>query len=309
MNLKYSLSATMQAYIEHSEQYFPESVISQGIEAQRNAYDAMTNSLARDPDSSLIITDSQINGVKVRYYQPQSVDDQCATVLFAHGGGWYLGSLDSHSSFCADVAYQCQVKVIAVDYRLAPESPFPAGLDDCYQVYQALIAEGVVPLLMGDSAGANLMAALTLRCKSDGVAQARGQVLIYPALAPIDTLPSHQSLKDAPLLSSDSVHFCFDTYTAFASKPDDEQLPAEIFPLLAQSLESLPPAAIFAAQYDPLIDDAEHYTKRLNDGAVKANCKVINGAVHGALHAIGRTREADVLLQSICEAIDSMKIK
>lgn len=313
MSQRYFLSKQMQQFVNHSEQFFPESVIERGISAQRDAYDAMTASLARTPDASLVITDSLINGVKVRSYQPQTkFDSPLATVLFAHGGGWYLGGLESHTSFCADVAFQCQVRVIAIDYRLAPEHPFPNGLDDCVSVYQSLVEEGVQPILLGDSAGANLMAALTLRCKAQNLLQARAQVLIYPALAPINTLNSHRLLKDAPLLSSDSISFCFDTYYPPTSpKPlvnaHSESSQAFIFPLHAQSLASLPPAAIFAAQYDPLIDDALSYAERLNNDRVKVHCCVIAGAVHGALHAIGCAAEADQLLNDICGQIDIFK--
>lgn len=307
MHDKYNLSPQMQHFVERSESFFPEGVITQGLEAQRNAYNAMTASLARENPASLLITDQEISGVKTRSYLPQNEhqsepkdSDSTTTILYAHGGGWYLGGLNSHDSFCADVAKKCQVNVISVDYSLAPEYPFPAGLNDCYNVYQAFIKQGITPMLMGDSAGANLMAALTLRCQADKLTQASAQILIYPALALPLSLPSHQLLSDAPLLSSEGIEFCFQSYIPHCY--DYTQL-AALFPLQALSLEGLPPAAIFAAQYDPLIDDAQHYTQRLQECAVEAQCLVIKGLVHGAIHAIGVTDEADHLLQSICEQI------
>ncbi|MEH6444857.1 MAG: alpha/beta hydrolase [Oceanospirillaceae bacterium] len=307
MHDKYNLSPQMQHFVAHCESFFPEDVIKQGLEAQRYAYNAMTASLAREQPASLLITDQVISGVKVRSYVPKNETQakskdsaSTTTILYAHGGGWYLGGLNSHDSFCADIAKKCQVNVISVDYRLAPEYPFPAGLNDCYSVYQALIQQGITPLLMGDSAGANLMAALTLRCQANKLAQASAQILIYPALALPLSLPSHQSLADAPLLSSDSIGFCFQSYIPHCF--DYAQL-ATLFPLQAQSFKELPAAAIFAAQYDPLIDDAQHYTQRLLQYGVEAECIVIKGLVHGTLHAIGVTDEADSLLQSICEQV------
>ncbi len=314
MQDKYPLSTKMQAFVEHCESFFPDSIIKQGIAAQRTAYNAMTNSLVNKVPASVDIKDDQIAGVKVRFYSPttarvnnktstaDSLDvPPSTTVLYAHGGGWYLGGLESHHNFCVQVALRCKVTVIAVDYRLAPEHPFPAGLNDCFTVYQALLKENVEAVLMGDSAGANLMAALTLKCQQNQIPQARGQVLIYPALAQPNSLPSHHQLSDAPLLSTESVKFCIDSYLAESEQPDRSS--ELIFPLQATSFEGLPRAAIFAAQYDPLVDDADKYAKKLQQHGVMARSTIINGLVHGALHGIGRSVEADQLLEAICDQL------
>jgi acetyl esterase len=313
MQGKYPLSVQMQEFVNHCESFFPESIIEQGVEAQRTAYNAMTNSLARPAPKSLHIQDDEIAGVKVRYYcsandysLPCSLSElsSAPVVLYAHGGGWYLGGLESHHSFCAAVADICNLTVIAVDYRLAPEHSFPAGLNDCFAVYQALLDESINPVLMGDSAGANLMAALTLKCQQAKLPQAKGQVLIYPALAEPNSLPSHQQLFDAPLLSTQSVKFCIDSYLTQSEQADSN--PELVFPLQSRSFEALPPAAIFAAQFDPLLDDAYQYAQRLQKQGGEASCMTIKGLVHGALHGIGRCEEADQLLEVICQQLKGL---
>jgi acetyl esterase len=194
----------------------------------------------------------------------------------------------------------CKLTVIAVDYRLAPEAPYPAGLNDLSSVYQALLQDdSLPPLLLGDSAGGNLVAALTLRCRNTGVPKACGQILIYPALAAPGSLPSHQLFADAPLLDSASINFCWQNYASKEHPFNDE----ELFPLQAESLALLPPAAIFAAEFDPLIDDARHYNQRLRRAEVPTRLIQVPGLVHGALHSIGLTSEAEQLYQSICTQV------
>lgn len=292
----------MQRFVERCDSFFPDSVINQGIAAQRQAYNTMTASFAKEQATSLIISDQLLNGVNTRRYQPKG--DVNTTVFYAHGGGWYLGSLNSHDSFCAAIAKHCQVCVISIDYRLSPEHPFPAGLNDCYAVYQALIQQGIRPLLLGDSAGANLMAALTLRARDNQLTCALAQILIYPALAPPLSLSSHQQFCDAPLLSAQSMAFCLQNYIPHCYQTSNN--PA-IFPLQATSLAALPQAVILAAQFDPLVDDARLYSQSLQEQGVSAQYIEIKGLVHGALHAIGSCDEANVLFAAICDQVQGFK--
>jgi len=312
----YLLTDAMARFVAQSEAFFPADMLlqglstQQGISAQRAAYDAMAQHFSTPRPTGLVITDSEVNGVLTRRYQPQSpsLHPNQPRILFAHGGGWYLGGLDSHDSFCAQLAHDCNITVIAVDYRLAPEAPYPAGLDDLTVVYQALLAENPSQLLLvGDSAGGNLMAALTLRCRSREFAQACGQILIYPALAQPASLPSHQSLADAPLLDSDSLNFCWRIYHNHHSSysPQNGRYNPELCPLQAQSLALLPSAVIIAAEYDPLIDDARHYHRRLGQDGVTAQLTIIEGLVHGALRAT-QTAEAQQLYQTICKAVHQL---
>jgi len=299
---KYPLSTDMQHFVERCSSYFSDSVINNSIAQQRCAYNAMTASFARAAETSITIEDLQMSGVKVRKFQPKSGAD--TTILYAHGGGWYLGNLDSHASFCAQIAHHCQVCIMSVDYRLSPEHPFPAALDDCYSVYKSLLQQGKTPILIGDSAGGNLIAALTLRCRDDCLKTALAQILIYPLLAPPRSLFSHLSLSNAPLLSIEAIEFSLENYNPAA---DQEKQREYIFPLQAKSLSSLPQSTIFSAQFDPLIDDARIYSQRLQENSVVVDYQEIKGLVHGAIHAIGISAEADTLFQSICDSIRRLK--
>ncbi len=303
MNPNYLLSPAMQDFVARSERFFPAEVIAQGIPAQRDAYTAQAAHFALPCPAGLRISDERLGGVPVRRYRPRETMSGPA-ILFAHGGGWYLGGLDSHDSLCAQLAHDCMQELIAVDYRLAPEAPFPAGLDDLTAVYRALLAGGAEPpLLLGDSAGGNLVAALTLRCRKQGLVAAAGQILIYPALAQPGSLPSHQAMADAPLLDRAGIVFCWQCYGGeHASKPAEE-----LAPLLADSFEGLPAATVLAAQYDPLRDDAREYSRRLQAAGVAVSYCEVPGLVHGALRAVGRAEEADQLYRLICDAVTGFK--
>ena len=322
MTTKYPLSSEMAQFVQHSESFFPARILEQGIAAQRVAYHAMTGHFARVAPHAVSYLDESLAGVNIRRYQRQ-LSEQKQRLLFVHGGGFYLGSLDSHHSFCADLTNDTGLNIISIDYRLAPEAPYPCALDDLFNVYQALLLEGPSPiLLLGDSAGANLIAALTLRCRDRSISAALAQILIYPALALPGTLPSHQQLADAPLLDSASIKFCVENYAGHFN--DDRlkdkkshqavdslaNLPAasmaEIAPLSASSLADLPAALLLAAQYDPLIDDAQHYHQRLLEAGGSSTLRVIPGLVHGALHGIGSSAEADQLYRAICSHLNDL---
>ena len=300
---KYPLSVSMTNFVNQSLSFFPTDVVTQGIDAQRLAYRAMTSHFACSPPSSLAVEDGNIGNVSVRRYIPENSSNHLR-ILFAHGGGWYLGNLDSHDSFCAHLANDCGVEVIAIDYSLAPESPFPAGLDDIERVYQSLaINSSPAIMLMGDSAGANLMAALSLRLRRKGQAGAYGQCFIYPALSKIGTLASHGAMSDAPLLDLDSLNFCWEQYI---QTPNISALEVEeLMPLEAQSHELLPNTMLFAAEFDPLVDDARNYQQALQAANVSVQLCIIRGLVHGGLHGFNVTEEGGILYSKICDYVRS----
>lgn len=299
MTQKYPLSPEMQRFVQQSEAFFPPETVAQGIAAQRVAYDRMAAFFAVPRVPSLNISDTEIAGVRVRCYRPEQIT-QSAPVLFIHGGGWYVGGLDSHDSFCQMLAHDCQMPVIAVDYRLAPEHPFPAALDDVTAVYNQLLAEGQRPLLVGDSAGGNLVAGLTFRCRAQGIPAALGQVLIYPALGPSEVTDSARRMADAPLLDTASVGFCWDLYGA------GEQAGAEAFPLQSDDYSNLPGAALVAAEFDPLLDDARLYAEAMNRAGSPASYDVVKGMVHGGLRSVMLTAEGDRLHRLICERLQQL---
>ncbi|MNO91793.1 Carboxylesterase NlhH [compost metagenome] len=210
-----------------------------------------------------------------------------------------VGDLDSHDFICAELASTLGVLVIAVDYRRAPEHPFPAAVDDCLGVWRALRTgpfrlDPERTLVAGDSAGGNLAAALCLALRDAGEPLPAAQVLIYPGLGGDHRLPSRSECVDAPLLSCSDL----DCYHALYLR-GTEQPSAYAMPLLAEDFSGLPPALIAVAQFDPLRDDGMLYAERLNSAGVEATLYYGEGLVHGCLRARGQVAEVDALYETL----------
>ena len=315
MTEKYPLSTAMKSFVEQSMSFFPLTVINQGIEAQRIAYSAMTSHFSTPRPESLIVEDRSLGGINVRYYRPLKTATKLR-ILFAHGGGWYLGCLDSHDNFCSNLAYDCGITLISVAYDLAPEAVYPAGLNDITQAYQSLLKVDTSPiLLMGDSAGGNLMATLSHKFRSKSLPPAYGQCLIYPALSAVGSLPSHTEMADAPLLDLDSLYFCWDLYQGSAetykkdSQGQDALFKEVIHPLQAKCFNGLPPTMLFAAEYDPLLDDARAYQEALKQAGVPVQLSVIDGLVHGGLHGFQLTEEGGQLYRAVCAYVKKQMLE
>jgi acetyl esterase len=219
--------------------------------------------------------------------------------VYLHGGGWVVGDLDSHAFICAELASALGVLVIAVDYRLAPEHPFPAAFDDCLSVWRALRTgpfrlDPARTLVAGDSAGGNLAAALCLALRDAGEPAPCAQVLIYPGLGGDRRLPSRSECVDAPLLSGSDLDCYHGLYLRGIRRPT-----AYAMPLLADDFSGLPPAWIAVAQFDPLRDDGVLYAERLNAAGVSATLYYGEGLVHGCLRARGQVTEVDRLYETL----------
>jgi len=242
--------------------------------------------------------------VPLRVFQPAQAAPAGGwpALLFMHGGGWMLGGLDSHAFFCAELTARLGVAVVAVDYRLAPEHPFPAALHDSLAVWRALRDGALdVPVdptrlvAIGDSAGGNLAAALCLALREADEPQPRMQALIYPALGDEDSV-SRRECADAPLLSVDDMHACLNVYL-----PSTTHSPLAL-PLLARDLTRLAPAFIAVAEFDPLRDDGLRYAQRLRDDGVAVDDFPGHGLVHGCLRARGLP-EVEALYEALFAAL------
>jgi len=299
----YPLSDPMSAFVERTLGFSGED---NSLAASRLAYDRMCQAFTPPRPAGLNVTDVHLAGVLLRCYQP-AVNPPATgwpCLLYMHGGGWVVGGLDSHDFICAELAAVLGVLVIAVDYRLAPEHPYPAAFDDCLAVWRALRA-GEGPwrldaermLVMGDSAGGNLAAALCLGLRDAGEPLPCAQVLIYPGLGGGQHLASRRECADAPLLSSREVDDYLALYLGSAA-PD-----AYAMPLLAEDLRGLPPAWIAVAQFDPLRDDGVQYAQALSDAGVASQLYVGEGLVHGCLRARGQVPEVDLLYEKLLEAL------
>lgn len=238
--------------------------------------------------------------IVVRGYVPlhASVDVPLPAMVFAHGGGWCLGSLDVYDVPCRALANATGLMILSVDYRLAPEYPFPTPLDDVYQALcwasEQAAHIGIDPLriaLGGDSAGGNLAAAAALMARDRSGPTVEHQYLLYPALDSGMTMPSFALYGQGYYLTREVMGWCWENYLG----QDTDRWEPYASPWYASTLENLPPATILVCEYDPLRDEGERYAQRLHDAGVDVNCQRLPGMVHACMHMTGLTPAAQAL--------------
>lgn len=209
-------------------------------------------------------------------------------MLFIHGGGWVTESVDNYERICARLANATEQVVVSVDYRLAPENKFPIGLEDCYAAAKAIFTNrfilNVNPediTLIGDSAGGNLAAALSLMARDRGEFMPRRQILIYPAVyndysenSPFESVRENGTDY---LLTAGKMR---DYVELYAGSEEDKQNPY-FAPMLAEDLSNQPDTLILTAEFDPLRDEGEAYGKRLKEAANHVEVIRIPEALHG----------------------------
>ena len=229
------------------------------------------------------IRDLDADGVPVRLYLP-SLDAAQPLLVFLHGGGWMFGDLDTHDAMHRHLAAQAGCAVLAVGYRLAPEHPFPAGLDDCATAFawarreaRALGCDPARIALGGESAGANLTAAITLRLRDAGEAQPLFQLLVHPATDLRFRLPSFETVQ-SPGLNRDYLETGVAMYIGTGDVADPL-----ISPLRAARHDGLAPAIVLTAEEDPLRDDGEYYAAALTAAGVETLACRLPGLPHGFL--------------------------
>lgn len=264
---------------------------SQTVEAARAGYLAGIAGLPPGPTMATV-EEERIAGVPCRIYRPEHASD--AAVVFFHGGGWVLGSLDGHDGICRDLAAGSGATVVSVDYRLAPEHPFPAAYEDAVAVSSAVVAtgagfgvDGSRVAIAGDSAGGNLAAAAALAARDAGQRLA-AQLLIYPAVDARMTTPSHDLV--GPFLTGKEMDWFYGHYQGDAEVSD-----WRLSPLLAPDHSGLPPALVITAEFDALRDEGEEYGTVLAKAGVETTVVRYPSMPHGFFkwgHRVGPARQA-----------------
>jgi acetyl esterase len=224
----------------------------------------------------------------LRLYRPLHVLAEAVLpcLVFMHGGGWVLGSLDSHDGLCCRLANQAGCSVIAIDYRLAPEHPFPAAIEDCEAAYLAIIADAAALRIDpsriavgGDSAGANLAAVLALMGRDGRIPAPIHQTLIYPVVDIDKALDDYGPNSDGMLLTGATmVYFC-DLYVPHAA----DRIDWRASPLKASSLADLPPALVVVCGHDPLRAEGRAYADRLEREGVNVTLLQFADQPHGVI--------------------------
>lgn len=246
--------------------------------------------------------------VPVRIYTPEKLSGTPApAVLFFHGGGFVIGSRNTHDAPCRFLANHAGAIVVSVDYRLAPEHKFPAAVDDCVAALawlRASASELNIDLariaVAGDSAGGNLSAVVALADRdAKSVPPLKLQCLIYPVTDGTTETESRKLFAKGYFLESDLMEWFFVQY----ARSGDDRNDWRLSPLLASSHANLPEAMVITAAFDPLRDEGEAYADKLSTAGVKVTYKNYDGLVHGFFNMGGVIPAARVGLEEICDWI------
>jgi acetyl esterase len=226
------------------------------------------------------IRDISAGGVPSRLYRPNA-DKNLGLLVFYHGGGWVIGGLDSHDSVCRSLANRMGHAVLSVDYRLAPENPFPAAVEDAMcslrWAYENAAELGINPdriAVGGDSAGGNLAAIVSQQRPVPLVFQ----MLIYPATDMTASFPSHVENAAGPVLTQQAMEWFTNHYMPASADKKDPLASPHFAP--DSLLKGAPPALIITAELDPLRDEGEEYGRRLIANGVTASVVRYNGMFH-----------------------------
>ena len=243
--------------------------------------------------------------IRIREYRPTTASSLPA-VLYLHGGGFTVGSLDGVDELCRRIAVQASCSVFSLEYRLAPEHPYPAAVEDTRAAWTWLSANaaalGVDPdrlAVAGDSAGGGLAASLCLDLRERGLRQPVLQVLAYPAVDDSFTRPSWTEFADAPLLTTEDARWFLRQYVGEAGVAPD----VLAAPLRASSLAGLAPAHVITAEVDPLRDDGEAYAARLTEAGVPVTAQRYAGVFHGFFTEVETYAQARRAVSEACEQL------
>jgi len=240
------------------------------------------------------VRDFHAGTIPVRLYRP--AEGMLPVFVFFHGGGWVVGDLDTHDVVCRQIAEQAQVVVIAVDYRLAPEYPFPAAIDDAWSATNWIAAhatelgiDGSRMAVGGDSAGGGLATVVALLARDSRKLRVASQVLIYPVLDLRAESASYSEYANGYFLTRAGMQWYIAQYAPVPEAVHDWRAS----PLLAPWVHGLPPALIIAAELDPLVDEGAAYARRLEGARVPVEYSVLDGMIHGFLTMGGRIDAAN----------------
>ncbi len=249
--------------------------------------------------------DIDAGGVPARLYLP-SAEKNLGLCIFIHGGGWVIGTLDGHDDVCRRLAAQSGQAVLSIDYRMAPEFPFPTPLEDCLTAVKwarenaaSFGCDASRMVVCGDSAGGNLS---TLVAQHSGV-EFKMQLLVYPATDARCVTESYRKNGEGFLLTAAAMAWFYGHYLSGGKGSVDDPL---VSPLLASDeiLAKMPPTLVITAEYDPLCDEGEQYAQKLTSLGVPTSCVRFHGQIHAFLN-FGRFLDDGYL--AIAQLADAIK--
>ncbi len=242
------------------------------------------------------VRDLEIGAIPARHYAPPGAREPAPMLVFFHGGGFVFGDLQTHDSFCRMLCRSAASHVLAIDYRLAPEHPFPAAVEDAraalawaHEHAEELGADPARVGVAGDSAGGNLAAVVAQLSAHDGGPAPALQLLIYPATDMSTRRRSRDLFAEGFFLSDTEMGWFERSYLGPASGTD-VVLDPRVSPMLAEDLSGLAPAIVITAGFDPLRDEGEDYAHALRAAGTPAVVRRYEGYIHGFVSAAGISR-------------------
>lgn len=241
-----------------------------------------------------------------RIYTPIESTQVLPVLLFYHGGGMVIGTLDSYDTLCRQIAHQAECIVISVDYRLAPEHKFPAAVEDAYGALCWLVencrsihADPDNIAIGGDSAGGNLAAVSALLARDNQLTTLKGQILIYPATAPYADSESHHKFSEGYFLERDTVLWFHECYL----RSDGDRADFRYAPLMAKSFAGLAPALVIVAGYDTLRDEGILYAEKLRTAGCTVELQEYKGMYHPFVSLAGVLDEGKRAISEVAQAL------
>ena len=256
-------------------------------ETSREIFSGLGEAFGEGPELP-VVEDLVLGNVNARRYVP-TMDEVRPAIVYFHGGGWVLGNLDTHDAVCRRLAHESGCVVIAIDYRLAPENPFPSAIDDCDAATRYVLAhadelniQGSKVVVAGDSAGGNLAAVVAQRFRDEELAGIELQLLIYPVIEPNFESDTYEEFADGFGLTRKAMKFFWEQYVPDpAAYKNAYAVPSEA------RLSRLPKTFVATAEYDVLRDEGERYARRLSESGCDVTLVRYEGMLHGFVHFAG----------------------
>ena len=294
-------------YVERYNRTLPQDFHQRPVAEQRRLYEALGAEFPYPVAPGVRVTDETVTTADgrdqpVRVYRPAHIVGRGA-VLYLRGGGFVVGSLETHNALVSELAAKTGLLCFALEFRMAPEHPFPAGIEDCYRALGAIVAAadrfGLDPdriVVAGESSGANMAAVLTMMTRDRGGPRIHAQALISPVL---DFTRWRHGGPDAPLLTGDEMAY----FTAcYCPRPEDAAHPY-VSPLVSGAFHDLPPAYLRGSGLDSLLVDSQLYAARLRDNGVPVRLVVEPGLPHAGVRARGVSPSSAEAWDRYCQAV------